>query len=60
MKYKLIVLGILSPLLLISVAASSQASTFYSDMRGVRSSSPNTAPIISIIKKVDSLWLRED
>jgi len=60
MKYKLIVLGILSPLLLITVAASSQASTFYSDMRGVRSSSPNTAPIISIIKKVDSLWLRED
>jgi antitoxin component YwqK of YwqJK toxin-antitoxin module len=60
MKYKLIVLGILSPLLLISFAAISQASTFYSDMRGIRSYTPNTAPIISIIKKVDSLWLRED
>ena len=60
MKYKLIVLGILSPLLLISFAAISQISTFYSSLDGERSNSPIKAPIISIVKKIDSLWLRED
>jgi antitoxin component YwqK of YwqJK toxin-antitoxin module len=60
MKYKLIVLGILSPLLLISVAAIAQTSTFYSSLNGERSNSPIKAPIISIVKKIDSLWLRED
>jgi antitoxin component YwqK of YwqJK toxin-antitoxin module len=60
MKYKLIGLGILSPLLLISIAAISQISTFYSSLDGERSNSPIKAPIISIVKKVDSLWLRED
>lgn len=60
MKYKQIILGILSPLLLISFAAISQTSTFYYEMNGEKSNSPNTAPIISIVKKVDSLWLKED
>jgi antitoxin component YwqK of YwqJK toxin-antitoxin module len=60
MKFKIIVLGIFASLLLSSIEAISQASTFYSNMNGIRSSSPNTAPIISIVKKVDSLWLRED
>jgi antitoxin component YwqK of YwqJK toxin-antitoxin module len=60
MKFKIIVLGILASVLLSSIEAISQASTFYSNMSGIRSSSPNTAPIISIVKKVDSLWLRED
>jgi antitoxin component YwqK of YwqJK toxin-antitoxin module len=60
MKYKIIVLGILSPLLLISVVSISQTSTFYSSMSGERSNSPIKAPIISIVTKLDSLWLRED
>ncbi len=60
MKYKLIIFGIISYLLLISNAAISQTSTFFSNMSGERSNSPISAPIISIVKKVDSLWLRED
>lgn len=60
MKYKIIVFGILSSLLLISIKTFAQDSVFYSDISGERSNSPFAAPLISIVKKVDSLWMKED
>ena len=60
MKYLITVFGIVLSLLLISKVAITQTSTFFSNMSGERSNTPITAPIISIVKKVDSLWLKED
>ena len=60
MKYKIIVFGILSSFLLTSIDAIAQDSIFYSNIRGERFYSPDIAPKISIIKKVDSIWRKVD
>lgn len=58
MKYKIIVSVIVSSLLLISIGAITQTSTFYSDLSGEKTFAP--APLVSMVKKVDSLWQRAD
>lgn len=60
MKHMLKIIGMITSLCFISIVAISQEAIYFSDVKGEKASSPRLAPKITTVKKIDSLWSKED